>query len=110
VLEAMPRSYQQFIYLRWLLEPTFLERDEDGRGPLKRRLDHIDIAARRLYIELLCEYDTSGIIRAIRSLPEGFLDLQEAKHSALGRYVCMVPGGSSRLAMNEAYTISKSGL
>ncbi|KZT59216.1 hypothetical protein CALCODRAFT_431337 [Calocera cornea HHB12733] len=78
VLEAMPpRSYQQFVYLRYLLEPHLLESSDDDRGPRKRRLDHVDVHARRLYVELLCEYDSSGIIRAIQSLPEGYLDLQE---------------------------------
>ncbi|KZO95583.1 hypothetical protein CALVIDRAFT_162405 [Calocera viscosa TUFC12733] len=78
VLEAMPpRSYQQFVYLRYMLEPHLLEGFEDGRGLRKRRLDHIDATARHLYIELICEYDSSGIIRAIQSLPDRFLDLQE---------------------------------
>ncbi|EJU04436.1 hypothetical protein DACRYDRAFT_76893 [Dacryopinax primogenitus] len=78
VLEAMPpRSYQQFAYLRYLLEPNLLEGIDDDHIPRKRRLEHVDSTARHLYVELLCEYDAGGIIRAINALPSGFLNLQE---------------------------------
>ena len=79
VLESMgaTSSHKQFAYLRCLVEPSALSDDVYWSDPAIRRLpssQNLDRASKELYVQLLCKYNSAGVIRCLSSVDDGFFE------------------------------------
>ncbi|KAF8478275.1 Golgi CORVET complex core vacuolar protein 8-domain-containing protein [Gautieria morchelliformis] len=79
VLESMGTnsSHRQFPYLRCLVEPGALSDDVYWIEPDIRRLPpsrNLDQSSKELYVQLLCKYDSAGVIRCLSSLDNGHFE------------------------------------
>ncbi|KAG8879103.1 Vacuolar protein sorting-associated protein 8 [Tulasnella sp. 331] len=75
-------GYKQFLYLRSLVEPNLIEdASEMAAVPTKRAIsNNLDHASRIRYLSLLCLNEPDGIIRMIKTLPEGYIDSADIIH------------------------------
>lgn len=59
--------HKQFAYLRALIEPGLANQEQSV--PLRSRSHNLGESERQRYIHLVCQYDRTGVIRALSTLP-----------------------------------------
>ncbi len=59
--------HKQFAYLRALIEPGLASQEQSV--PLRARSSHLGEAEHQRYLYLVCQYDRTGVVRALSTLP-----------------------------------------
>ncbi|KAK6435705.1 Vacuolar protein sorting-associated protein 8 [Oleoguttula sp. CCFEE 5521] len=75
-VEALSNTYQQFLYLRALLEPALLHRDSVAKSPSPLP-DSVRSTFQEMYVQLMCSHQPDHVADYVNSLPSGDLRLDQ---------------------------------
>ncbi|KAH9858426.1 Golgi CORVET complex core vacuolar protein 8-domain-containing protein [Lenzites betulinus] len=116
-LEALgPHAeHERFLYLQYLLHPIRRKHAEDDIALPRRSTasPHVPPHLRQSFVSLHCRFEPSGVIPALQSLPEGYLDGQEAartceENEVFAAVVWLADhGGDPQTAMSQAETFEQ---
>ncbi|KAF8513125.1 Golgi CORVET complex core vacuolar protein 8-domain-containing protein [Hysterangium stoloniferum] len=78
VLEEITSPYKQFVYLRCLIEPGSVSEEVSWSNPpgirKLRPSRKLDESSKMLYLQLLCQYDASGVIGCLDNVDDDFFE------------------------------------
>ena len=80
VLKAFSEDdeYKRYIYLRCLMGPAYPSDDTGHTLKQSSPSQHVDVALRTSYLDLLCRYDAEHAVHALKHLPKGYIDVHAA--------------------------------